>query len=568
MHSDRLSRPSREVLWQHWEEQAHKAPEREAVIHWVAGQEPYRWHWGPLVDKALHVAFRLQEAGVTQGDVCALILRHHKDFYPIYMGVCALGALPAVLAYPNARLHPDKFQQGIQGMARHSGLDWILTENSLESLLRPLIYGNYSTIKGLLFPTIWSEESCSALSFLRRPQILSESPCLLQHSSGTTGLQKAVVLSHRAILDHVQHYGTAIGLQANDKVVSWLPLYHDMGLIAAFYLPLTHGIPVVCVDPFEWVMAPILLLEALSLEHGTLTWMPNFAYNLMADRIHEEDLSAIRLDRVRMFINCSEPVRAESHEKFLHRFAPYGLKREALGACYAMAETTFAVTQTPAGHEATTLFVDREKLAQGTVHLTHEHDRARSCVSSGLPITGCRVRIIDPAGLDLPDDCVGEIAIQSVSLFNGYHNNPERTFEVLRDSWYFSGDYGFRHEGQYYIIGRKKDIIIVAGKNIYPEDIEDIVSQVAGVLPGRVVAFGLEDQRAGTEQICVIAETNVESDTQKKQLQLAIREAGMHIDLTIARVYLVAPRWLIKSSAGKPSRQANRERALASFSQY
>jgi acyl-CoA synthetase (AMP-forming)/AMP-acid ligase II len=263
-----------------------------------------------------------------------------------------------------------------------------------------------------------------------------------------------------------------------------------------------------------------------------------------------------------MLINCSEPVRARSHERFHARFAPYGLRREALGACYAMAETTFAVSQTLAGQQARVLNVSRSELGNGRVRVAPSDSDARACVSSGKPIAGCAVRIVDEKRQDLPAGSVGEIAISSVSLFDGYRNYPEKTSEVLDCGWYFSGDYGFVDDGECFVVGRRKDTIIVAGNNVFPEDVEDAVGQVEGVIPGRVVAFGAEDEAAGTETLCVVAESSVEIDTDKKKLRMAILVAGLAIDVTIARVYLVPPRWLIKSSAGKPSRSANKQRAL------
>jgi acyl-CoA synthetase (AMP-forming)/AMP-acid ligase II len=500
--------------------------------------------------------------GVRKGDVCALIIRHNKFFYPLYMAVSSLGALPAVLAYPNPRLHPDKFRQGLEGMARRSGLDWMLTEKELDEMIRPLLTQSGSTIRGVLFPLEWEED----ISWQSMPPIRkvtdSSSPCLLQHSSGTTGLQKAVVLSNRAVIEHIHRYGACIQVTPDDRIVSWLPLYHDMGLIAAFYLPLVLGIPLVQIDPFEWIIAPVLLLDAVSKERGTLAWLPNFAYNLMADRIREGDLEDVRLDTLRMVVNCSEPVRAESHERFHRRFAPYGFRRESLAACYAMAETTFAATQTPPGMEAKKVNISLQGIGKGVAEAATGAGTVRRCVSSGLPISGCEIRVLGEKGEDLPDGAIGEIAIRSVSLFDGYRNNEEKTAEVLKDGWYASGDIGFQQEGELFVIGRKKDLIIVAGKNIYPEDIEDVLSQVEGVLPGRVVAFGLEDEAAGTEQICVIAETPHTGETERKRLRLAIVEACMGIDVTVSRAYLASPRWLIKSSAGKPARSANRERAI------
>jgi fatty-acyl-CoA synthase len=552
------------VIWDHWRRHADQRPDREAIIHVAAGRKPYRWRWGALIRAASRVARQLSESGVGKGDVCGLIIRHNKNFYPLYMAISYLGALPAVLAYPNARLHPDKFRQGLEGMSKRSGLDYILTERDLADVVGPLVAGHESTVKDTLYPLDWLDgPEHRDEAFATRTNTAGNDPCLLQHSSGTTGLQKPVVLSHRSVLEHARRYGEAIALSEADKVVSWLPLYHDMGLIAAFYLPLVYGIPLVQLSPLEWVSYPALLMEAISRERGTLCWLPNFAYNFMADRIREGNLQHVCLDSMRLFINCSEPVRAESHEKFYRRFAPYGLRKEALSACYAMAETTFAVTQTPPGQGARKLRLDRKQLSRGNVVLTDEADTGRTCVSSGRPVSGCALRIVDENRRDLPTGEVGEIAISSVSLFDGYRNYPEKTAEVMPNGWYYSGDYGFVDDGEIFVIGRKKDVIIVAGNNIFPEDTEDAVSQVPGVIPGRVVAFGAYDEGIGTEILCVMAETEATTEDERKALWLEIVKAGMSIDVTISRVYLVPPRWMIKSSAGKPARSTNMVRALA-----
>ncbi len=551
-------------VWAHWQAHGERTPDREAVVHWTAGRPAVRWQWGPLLEAARGLSAHLHARGVRERDVCAIIFRHHPLFYPLYMAVCALGAVPAVLAYPSTRLHPDKFRDGLEGMSRRSGLDWLLTERELEPVLAPLVRGS-GTIRGTFFPIEWADEA-PAPSPPPRDTTTPDAPCLLQHSSGTTGLQKAVVLSHRAILEHVRRYASAIQVRDDDRIVSWLPLYHDMGLIAAFYLPLTLGIPLVQMDPFEWVAAPALFVQVMSGENGTLAWLPNFAYDLMAQRVRDDDVSGARLDRVRMLINCSEAVRASSHDRFARRFERLGFRRDALTACYAMAETTFAATQTAPGAAARELPVDRAALSQGRVVKTADAAATRVCVSSGAPIAGVDLRVVDEQGVDLPAGHVGELAVRSVSLFDGYRNSPELTAAALVDGWYRSGDYGFADEGEYFVVGRKKDLLIVAGKNIYPEDVEDAVATVAGVLPGRVVAFSVDDDAQGTEQICVVAESLEEDERQRKKLSLEIRREGMRMDLTIARVYLAPARWLIKSSSGKPSRKANRERALEELS--
>lgn len=549
------------TLWKRWQSHAARRPEREAIVHVRAGLPPIRIPWSTLVGDARLMAAQLAARGVDPGDVCALMLRHHPQFYALYLGVVARGAIPAVLAYPNSRLHPDKLMRGLHGMARTSGLRWVLTERELERTIAPLVTAAGSTVRGILLPWEWDATTASSVDGeLGHAQ--PESPCLLQHSSGTTGLQKAVVLSHAAVLGHIEHYAQAIAADETDKVVSWLPLYHDMGLIAAFHLPLALGLPVVQLDPFEWIAAPYLLVEAFHSERATLCWLPNFAYNFMTDRVRDEDIAGMDLASVRMLINCSEPVRSDSHERFLDRFAAIGLRAEALSAAYAMAETTFAITQSAPGKRARELSVSREALARGTAIATTEPNQRR-CVSSGAPIRDCSVRVVDADGNTLGAGQVGELWLQSPSMFDGYRNQPEMTRTALQDGWYRSGDLGFVLEGEVFVIGRKKDIIIVAGKNLSPEDIEDVCSAVPGVLAGRVVAFGIDDVVQGTELVCVVAETELVDSAARRDLRLSIVKAAMAIDVTVQRVELAPPRWLIKSSSGKLSRQDNRARLLA-----
>ena len=552
-------------VWQRWEDNSRRFPNKDAIVHWRAGEEPFRWSFKDLLETANKFSILLKKQGIRRNEVCAIIIRHNPMFFPLYLGVAGLGAIPAVLAYPNPRLHPDKFKSGVEGMSQRSGLDWIFTEADLEPIISPLVHHEGSTIKGLYFPLEWDREftpSSEEINDLTsvRDSIVESDPFLLQHSSGTTGLQKPVLLSQRAVLDHVDNYALSINLTENDKIVSWLPLYHDMGLIAAFHLPLAFGITSVQVDPFEWVLAPSLQFEALNAEKATVCWLPNFAYNFMADRIEEDEMESVSLESLRLVINCSEPVRNESHKKFSAAFEKYGFNPLGLSASYAMAETTFAATQTEPGKPITTIEVDRESLAQGVVTPPIPGKTSRICVSSGKVIKGCEVRIVDEKGNELPEHGVGEIIITSVSMFDGYRNYPEKTAEVLKDGWYYSGDYGFKQNDELFVIGRKKDIIIVAGKNIYPEDVEDAIGVVSDIIPGRVIAFGEDNVELGTEEISVVAETPLTDEKEKKRLIQRVKEKGTSVDLTITHVYLVPPRWLIKSSAGKPSRKANKER--------
>src|SRR3989338_5894550 len=205
----------------------------------------------------------------------------------------------------------------------------------------------------------------------------------------------------------------------------------------------------------------------------------------MADRVPEGEMDDIDLSSMRMFINCSEVVRSEGHEKFINRFRKYGVKKRSLAVCYAMAETTFAVTQTEPASEPVTLAIDRDALAKKIVRPPQSGGPERICVSSGKPISGCLLRVVDENGLPLSEDRIGTVAIKSVSLFDGYRNDSERTSRALKGGWYMSGDLGFLHEDECFVIGRADDVIIVAGRNIFPEDVEDAVNNVSGVIPGR-----------------------------------------------------------------------------------
>lgn len=556
------------TLWKRWEYFAETQPNKVAIVHWQAERKNYNWTYQNLLGTANRFSAHIKQLGIKKGDVCAIIVRHNPMFYPLYLGIVGAGALPAVMAYPNPRLHHEKFRKGLIGMSERSGLNYIFTELELERYIRPLIVNRGKINTGLFFPLEWDlkdsvdSANLEELSEIRN-SIDENDSVLLQHSSGTTGLQKPIALSHKAILNHVKNYGNAIHISEFDKIASWLPLYHDMGLIAAFHLPLASGLTTIQIDPFEWVVAPSILLNVISQERATLTWLPNFAYNLMAEKIKDEEIENISLINLRMIINCSEKVRAKSHEIFYQRFISYDLHQNTLTTMYAMAETTLGITQSPPGRRAKEIMLDKYLLAQGIVSPIENRTKATVCVSSGNLIDGSEIKIVNDRRETIDGVRIGEIAVRSDSMFEGYRNYPEKTLEVLDiKGWFYTGDIGFVYENELYVIGRIKDIIIVAGNNTYPEDIEDAVNSIENIIPGRVVAFGEENEAMGTEQVSVVAETKIDNEIEMMKLSLDIIEKGMSIDVNIQKVYLVPPRWLIKSSSGKPSRETNKQRIL------
>lgn len=510
-----------------------------------------------LYYEANRYAHALRSQGIAPKSVVILTMSHSPSLLYAFWGVLLLGAIPAIFPPLTEKLAPEMYYERVRGMAVHSGAGLIVTDGALHAPLTNLLHD--TPIRVMQIDDLGESNPTEQIDINVNP----DSTALLQHSSGTTGLQKGVALPHRAILNQIASYSAAMELAADDKVVSWLPLYHDMGLIAGFILPILQGIPLVLISPFQWVRDPRLLLTLIERHRATLCWLPNFAYNLMAERASRLVPGEVDLSSIRAFVNCSEPVQAESHRRFIGRFTNFGLRADVLTVCYAMAENTFAVTQTPPGTAPTIERLSRMKLAQNRAELATGDELAVEVVSCGRPMLNCDVQIRDSALAVLADRQIGEIAIRSNSMLSAYHNRPELTENVMVDGWYLTGDLGYMADGDLYITGRKKDILIVGGKNIYPQDIEAIVNDIPGVYPGRVVAFAIPDARLGTEAVVVVCEVETTDSDVRTEIERVIRTSiAQQIDITLYDVLLVARKWLHKTSSGKIARAANREKYL------
>jgi fatty-acyl-CoA synthase len=375
-----------------------------------------------------------------------------------------------------------------------------------------------------------------------------------------------VALSHAAVLTQLEHLAAALQVSDHDRIYSWLPLYHDMGLIACFMLPLVYHLPVVMQSPMDWVVRPDTMLELISDHRCTLAWVPNFALQFVARRVRAEDVSHCDLSSLRGLINCSEPIRAHSMDEFQLTYAPLGLRPDALKSSYAMAENVFAVTQSQINGVPRRLWIAGDELWRKhvAVPVTEKSAGSLCFVSSGGCLPGNHVRIVSSGGTDLADGEVGEILIRSDSLFDGYFNRPDLTAKVFQDGWYGSGDLGFSLDGELYVIGRAKDLIIVAGKNIYPQDIEEIVCNHPAIHDGRTVAFGMYNPDLGTQDVIVVAETKTEEGLKDApEIERALRNAIVaELDITPRAICLKPPRWIVKSTAGKPARSTTREKLL------
>lgn len=516
---------------------------------------------GQFHQEATAYAIALQQIGIRKGELVVLVLQHSRVLLSAFWGALYLGAVPSIFPFLTEKLDPSVYKKRLRALIMRSQVRAVITYPAFYEELRAML-GNAGC--QVLSTEDVAETAVSSSQTIAYPTN-TDQLAFLQHSSGTTGLQKGVALTHRAVLNQIRAYSQAIALQSNDVVVSWLPLYHDMGLIAGFVMPIFTGVPLVLISPFHWVRDPKSLLWAIHKHKGTLTWLPNFAYNHIVRSIRQRDLVGLDLSRWRMAINCSEPVRYDSHELFRQHFAAYGFRETALATCYAMAENTFAVTQSPPEQPPHVDWVDRQQLQQGTaVHLSTYTELATPVVSCGFPIAGTEVGIVNEARQWLPPRQIGEIVIRSNCMLREYYNQPEITQDAFWEDWYCTGDMGYLADGQLYVTGRKKDLIIVGGKNIYPQDIEAIANSVPGIYPGRVAAFGMQNQRLGTEEIVMVCELTDNSDsitTQEIERELR-RRVAQELDVTLADVRLVEKRWLLKTSSGKVARSANRQKYL------
>jgi fatty-acyl-CoA synthase len=328
-------------------------------------------------------------------------------------------------------------------------------------------------------------------------------------------------------------------------------------------------VPLVLMSPFDWVVAPYRLLHAVSQYKGTLSWLPNFAYNFCAQKIRERDITDVDLSSWRAVSNCSEPMRWDSHQLFYHRFKGKGLRYEALTTCYAMAENVFAVSQGGIDQPVGTLEVDAVSLVSQRKLTPPENGKPTlTLLSAGKPVQNTQVRILDDARRKMGEDEIGEIALRSDCMLSGYYHRPDATRAAFHRGWLLTGDLGFLHRGEVYVIGRKKDLIIVGGKNIFPQDLENLAYTVPGIHPGRAVAFGVVNEELGTEEVVIVAEMEAGLDEPEfaRHLENQVRMAVIQgSEVTPRVVKIVRPPWVLKTSSGKTAREANRAKYLDLF---
>ena len=596
--------------------------------------EPARITFAALVERAEHLAAGLADRGLAPGQSAALMLPTGLDYLATFLAVQMAGAIPVPI-YPPAR--PSQLEDHVR---RHAG---ILANARARTLVT---FGPALGVSRLLTAQVPGLDSVLDVAGLDKAGRLRERPALdesstafLQYTSGSTGSPKGVVLSHGDVIASLKAMAVALGATPRDVFVSWLPLYHDMGLIGAWMGSLYYGFPLVLMSPLDFLARPARWLEAIHRHRGTLSGGPNFAYELCVRRIEPEEAEGLDLSSWRLAFNGAEPVSPDTMDRFTAKFVPCGLPGKAMTPVYGLAEATLGVAFTPIGRGPRVDVVDAEAMARrgraaplpggdtaadGTpaggpdgagppaggrqaggapaggppVHGPHAGEpstggssaggsdvegphvggpsaggppsvrpsagvssgRVRRFVSCGPPIPGFEVRIVDDRGTELEERAEGAVEFRGPSTTSGYFRNPAASRALFDGDWLRSGDRGYVAGGELYLTGRDKDLIVRAGRNLYPYDLEAAVGEIDGVRKGCVAVFAASDPAAGTERLVVVAETREEDAERKREIVEAITHAAAAlIGAGPDEVVLAPPQSVLKTSSGKIRRVAVRE---------
>ena len=539
--------------------------ERPFVTLWIDDDEQETVSFGEFRRQARAQAKAFRSRGVGAGDRVIIVMPQGIAAMAAFAGAMMLGAVPAFLAYPNFKIEPAKYRTGLEGVTANLRAKVVMVDEEFPDEMLSYLSGEDQSI---VLRSRGSNEDDGGFDSAS-PDNRGKGLAFIQHSAGTTGLQKGVALTHTAVLKQIEHLSEALKIDtATDRIYSWLPLYHDMGLIACFMLPMVCHLHVVMQSPLDWVMHPESMLQIVSQHRCTLAWMPNFAFQFVPRRTRRERWGLYDLSSLRALINCSEPVRESSMQEFRKAFSTAGLKASALQSSYAMAENVFAVTQSdvsePLGPAVT--WADGEQFRKQRLIVAVAEGTAAAVVfrSSGRVLPNQEVRISSDDGSFLEAGKVGEIVIRGDCCFSGYYNRADLTRDTIIDGWYHTGDLGFFLERELFVVGRKKDFLIVGGENLYPQDVEELAASHSAIHDGRVVAMGVYNPDLGTDEIVLVAEVEREEELDRgDEIEREIRNLVIKgMGVAIHTIFLKAPKWIVKSTAGKAARLATREKLL------
>ena len=543
------------------------------VLEWHVARHPDRTHltllqdeatalgaltYGELAARARSVGRGLLTRDIVPEDRVALMLPTGVDFFVAFFGILYAGAIPVPI-YPPMRLSQlEEHLRRQAGILRNAGARLLITLQEGRRLAG-LLRAQTEVLEG--FESIASLETPAAPTPL--PQLANpQSTALIQYTSGSTGDPKGVALSHANLLANIRAMGEVMEASSADVFVSWLPLYHDMGLIGAWLGCLYFGALLYAMSPLSFLVRPESWLWAMHRFRATYSASPNFGFALCLDKIPEASLAGLDLSSLRMIANGAEPVSVQTLRRFIDRFGWYGFPAGAMAPVYGLAECSVGLAFPPLGRVPIVDQVDRDRLSVHGLAEPAKPDGLKTLeiVACGQPLPGHEIRIVDEAGHELGERQEGRLEFRGPSTTRGYFHNEAKTRELIHGGWLDSGDRAYMAGGDVYVTGRVKDIIIRAGRHLYPQDIEEAVAGVPGIRKGGVAVFGVADATAGTERVVVLAETRETDPARQAALQSRAHEivtdaAGAPPD----EIVLTPPGSVPKTSSGKIRRSAAKD---------
>ncbi|MFZ5523854.1 MAG: AMP-binding protein [Pseudomonadota bacterium] len=537
-----------------WHVRAH--PDRTHITLQDAEGKETAITYAALQDGAEEITAGLLERGLRPGQSVAIMLPTSREYFCCFLGVLLAGGVPVPI-YPPAR--PSQIEDHLR---RHAGIlsnaiaVILITVPEAKTLAR-LLQAQVESLRMVVTAAELSNSGCVPGIPLK-----AENIALLQYTSGSTGNPKGAILTHANLLANIRAMGQAAHVTSTDVFVSWLPLYHDMGLIGAWLGSLYHAFPLVVMSPLSFLARPERWLWAIHKHRGTLSASPNFGYELCVRKILDAALAGLDLSSWRMAFNGAEPVSPETITNFAQHFGRYGLRQETIAPVYGLAECSVGLAFPPPGRGPVIDCIERDRFMRSGHAEPAGNDAADALrfVACGRPLLGHEIRIVDATGRELGERVEGHLEFKGPSATSGYFRNPEQTRLLFHGEWLDSGDFAYLAEGDIYLTGRAKDIIIRAGRNIYPYELEEAVGDIPGIRKGCVAVFGSPDPTTGTERLVVLAETRVTSSAQLEILRDQINSLTLDILGIPADNILLAPiHSVLKTSSGKIRRAACRE---------
>jgi len=505
--------------------------------------------YASLRERVGRVAAALARQGIRPGDRVGLMSSDKRELLLTFLGVVAAGAIPVPVAEAHLMADLDAHLASCAAILRRAGARALVASRGLV----PVVWSLRAEVEGarVLDGGALLEDDAGD----RWVEAEADAPCFLQFTSGSTAAPKGVVVTHRSLAANavgIMRHGLEV--REGDRALAWLPLFHDMGLIGFGLAPLWAALPVVLLPTISFLKRPHSWMAAMSRFEATITFAPNFAYGLAARRARVEGLD---LSRVRVAGCGAEPIAAATLEAFCRAYAPAGFRAEAMMPCYGLAETTLAATFAPRLRPLEVLHAEAEALeVSGEVRPTSATAGARGCVSCGVPFPGHEVRVIDADGRRLDEDQVGEVVVRGPSVAGGYWDDPDASRDVFVDDGLRTGDLGFLHQGELYLLGREKELVILHGRNHHPHVFELEAAEIDGVRRGNVVAFSRLGP--GGDELVIVAELSGRPDrdpVERAEVERALRaRIKRRTGAVVKDVYLVDEGTLPKTTSGKLKR--------------